>query len=66
MECYCSLNFIVYKSAPYPQCTLYMYRYAAVQLPVDKGSEWILSVARHRDPLADPVGMLRHAEIDLD
>ena len=33
---------------------------------VDKGSEWILSVARHRDPLADPVGMLRHAEIDLD
>ena len=34
--------------------------------PVDKGSEWILSVARHRDPLADPVGMLRHAEIDLD
>jgi len=26
---------------------------------VDKGSEWILSVARHRDPLADPVGMLR-------
>ena len=35
-------------------------------VPVDKGSEWILSVARHRDPLADPVGMLRHAEIDLD
>ena len=33
---------------------------------VDKGSEWILSVARQRDPVADPVGMLRHAEIDLD
>ena len=29
---------------------------------VDKGSEWILSVARHRDPLADPVGILRNAE----
>ena len=26
---------------------------------VDKGSEWILSVARHRDPMADPVGTLR-------
>ena len=35
-------------------------------LHVDKGSEWILSVARHRDPMADPVGMLRNAEIDLD
>ena len=29
---------------------------------VDKGSEWILSVARQRDPVADPVGMLRHAK----
>ena len=27
--------------------------------PGDKGSEWILSVARHRDPMADPVGTLR-------
>ena len=33
---------------------------------VDKGSEWILSVARHRDPIADPVGMMINAEIDLD
>ena len=33
---------------------------------VDKGSEWILSVARHRDPIADPVGMMINAEVDLD
>ena len=32
------------------------------QQHVDKGSEWILSVARHRDPMADPVGTLRNAE----
>ena len=43
-----------------------MPRKPPVPLGVDKGSEWILSVARHRDPLADPVGMLRNAEIDLD
>eukprot|EP01048_Picozoa_sp_COSAG05_P000083 COSAG05_NODE_2_length_63105_cov_159.292956_26_plen_57_part_00 len=29
---------------------------------VDKGSEWILSVARHRDQMADPIGTLRNAE----
>ena len=36
------------------------------RMDLDKGSEWILSVARHRDPIADPVGMMINAEIDLD
>ena len=40
----------------------YVAYFQAIFPIVDKGSEWILSVARHRDPMADPVGTLRNAE----